>query len=142
MLTYCGLYTLGETPRQAVTGVAEEVMQGLRRLGAVTGPQRHRGVFVVFDPEAVKRVLDTLAAEAEVDVLLHAFVCGATREDGRIVDVSWQDHAGAHTVGPGLRRCQRRGRSRLLRRRRNALRQRWMVNLGPWARASAAFPRR
>jgi hypothetical protein len=44
------LYTLGEPPRQAVAGVAEEVMQGLRRLGAVTGPQRHRGVFVVFEP--------------------------------------------------------------------------------------------
>ncbi len=98
VVTYCGLYTLGETPRQAVTGVAEEVMAGLRRLGAVTGPQRHRGVFVVFEPEAVKRVLDTLAAEAKVDVLLHAFVCGATREDGRIVDVSWQDHAGVHTA--------------------------------------------
>jgi hypothetical protein len=81
-----------------VMGVAEEVMQGLRRLGAVTGPQRHRGVFVVFEPEAVKRVLDTLAAEAGVDVLLHAFVCGATREDGRIVDVMWQDHAGTHTA--------------------------------------------
>ncbi|HLM13288.1 MAG TPA: FAD-dependent oxidoreductase, partial [Reyranella sp.] len=56
VLTYCGLYTLGDEPRQAVKGVAEEVMQGLRRLGAVTGPQRHRGVFVVFDPEAVKLV--------------------------------------------------------------------------------------
>lgn len=98
VVTYCGLYTLGETPRQAVMGVAEEVMRGLRRLGAVTGPQRHRGVFVVFEPEAVKRVLDTLAAEAGVDVLLHAFVCGATREEGRIVDVSWQDHAGTHTA--------------------------------------------
>ncbi|HYD05661.1 MAG TPA: FAD-dependent oxidoreductase [Reyranella sp.] len=98
VVTYCGLYTLGETPRQAVRGIAEEVMQGLRRLGAVTGPQRHRGVFVVFEPEAVKRVLDTLAAEAGVDVLLHAFVCGATRADGRIADVSWQDHAGRHTV--------------------------------------------
>ena len=98
VVTYCGLYTLGETPRQAVMGVAEEVLQGLRRLGAVTEPQRHRGVFVVFEPEAVKRVLDTLAAEAKVDVLLHAFVCGATREDGRVVEVSWQDHAGQHTV--------------------------------------------
>jgi hypothetical protein len=98
VVTYCGLYTLGETPRQAVRGIAEEVMQGLRRLGAVTGPQRHRGVFVVFEPEAVKRVLDTLVADANVDVLLHAFVCGATREEGRIVDVSWQDHAGTHTV--------------------------------------------
>ena len=98
VVTYCGLYTLGKSPRQAVAGVAEEVLQGLRRLGAVTGPQRHRGVFVVFEPEAVKRVLDGLCAEAGVDVLLHAFVSGATRQDGRIVDVSWQDHAGAHTV--------------------------------------------
>ena len=98
VVTYCGLYTLGDTPRQAVMGVAEEVMQGLRQLGAVTGPQRHRGVFVVFEPEAVKRVLDTLCVEAGVEVLLHAFVCSATRVDGRIVDVSWQDHAGRHTV--------------------------------------------
>jgi len=98
VVTYCGLYTLGDSPRQAVAGIAEEVLQGLRRLGAVTGPQRHRGVFVVFEPEAVKRVLDGLCAEAGVDVLLHAFVSGATRQDGRIVDVSWQDHAGAHTV--------------------------------------------
>lgn len=98
VVTYCGLYTLGDPPRQAVAGVAEEVMQGLRALGAVTGPQRHRGVFVVFEPEAAKRVLDTLCAEAGVDVLLHAFVCGATRAGGRIVDVSWQDHAGRHTV--------------------------------------------
>jgi hypothetical protein len=73
-------------------------MQGLRRLGAVTGPQRHRGVFVVFEPEAVKRVLDTLCVEAGVEVLLHAFVCGATPTENRIVDVSWQDHAGRHTV--------------------------------------------
>jgi hypothetical protein len=98
VVTYCGLYTLGETPRQAVRGIAEEVMQGLRRLGAVTGPQRHRGVFVVFEPEAVKRVLDMLCAEAKVDVLLHAFVSGATRQDGRICDITWHDHAGAHTV--------------------------------------------
>ncbi len=98
VVTYCGLYTLGDAPRQAVAGIAEEVLQGLRRFGAVTGPQRHRGVFVVFEPEAVKRVLDGLCAEAGVDVLLHAFVSGATRQDGRIVDVSWQDHAGAHTV--------------------------------------------
>jgi hypothetical protein len=98
VVTYCGLYTLAETPRQAVRGVAEEVLQGLRRMGAVTGPQRHRGVFVVFEPEAVKRVLDTLCAEAGVDVLLHAFVCGARREDGRITGITWQDHAGTHTA--------------------------------------------
>jgi hypothetical protein len=98
VLTYCGLYTLGDEPRQAVAGVAEEVLAGLRRLGAVTGPQRHRGVFVVFDPEAVKLVLDSISAAAGVDVLFGACVCGATRADGRIVDLSWQDHGGRHTI--------------------------------------------
>jgi hypothetical protein len=98
VLTYCGLYTLEDRPRQAVMGIAEEVMQGLRRLSAVTAPQRHRGVFVVFDPEAVKLVLDSLCAEAGVEVLLNAFVCDATRADGRIVELAWQDHGGRHTL--------------------------------------------
>ena len=48
VLTYCGLYTLGEQPRQAVAGVADEIMAKLRRWGAVTPPMRHRGVFVIF----------------------------------------------------------------------------------------------
>lgn len=98
VLTYCGLYTLGDEPRRAVLGVAEEVMAGLRKLGAVTGPQRHRGVFVVFDPEAVKLVLDSLCAEAGVQMMFNAFVCGATRTDGRIADLRWQDHGGEHTI--------------------------------------------
>jgi hypothetical protein len=98
VLTYCGLYTLGETPRQAVAGFAEDVLQGLRRLGAVTPPQRHRGVFVVFDPEGVKLVLDGLAHAAGVDVLLHAFVTGATRNGDRIVEIACHDHAGPHRI--------------------------------------------
>jgi hypothetical protein len=98
VLTYCGLYTLGEVPRQAVKGIADDVLQGLRRFDAVTPPQRHRGVFVVFDPEAVKHVLDTLCAEARVDVLLHAFVTDAGRSDGRIAEISYQDHGGRHRL--------------------------------------------
>ena len=98
VITYCGLYTLGETPRQVVRGIAEEVLEGLRRLGAVTGPQRHRGVFVVFDPEAVKRVLDRLAHAAGVEVLLHAFVTGATRRGDRVTEIAFHDHGGSHTI--------------------------------------------
>src|SRR6266403_2907142 len=43
VLTYCGLYTLGEQPRQAVAGIADEIIAKLRRWGAVTPPTRHRG---------------------------------------------------------------------------------------------------
>ncbi len=98
VITYCGLYTLGEAPRQAVRGIAEEVLEGLRALGAVTGPQRHRGVFVVFDPEGVKRVLDRLCQEAGVEVLLHAFVTGATRRADRVTEIAFHDHGGRHSI--------------------------------------------
>jgi hypothetical protein len=98
VLTYCGLYTLGERPLQAVGGVAELVLTKLREWGAVTPPQRHRGVFAVFDPEAAKRALDEVCAEAGVDVLLHAFVTGADREGDRVALVHYTDHSGEHSL--------------------------------------------
>ncbi|MDP2373801.1 FAD-dependent oxidoreductase [Reyranella sp.] len=98
VLTWCGLYTLGEEPRQAVSGVADEVVAKLRRWGAVTEPRRHRGVFVVFDPEAARRALDDVCAEAGVDVLLHAFVMGVDREDNAIARMRFASHAGVHQV--------------------------------------------
>src|SRR5258708_19773128 len=98
VLTYCGLYTLGEQPRQAVAGVADEIMAKLRRWGAVTAPRRHRGVFVIFDPEAVKRALDEVCTVAGVDILLHAFVFGADREDNAVARLRFADHSGEHRL--------------------------------------------
>lgn len=96
--TYCGLYTLEETPRRVVGGIAEEVLQGLRQRGAVTGPLRHRGVFVVFEPEAVKLVLDELAAAAGVTVMFGSFVADAKRRDGRMRTVTVAGHSGLATI--------------------------------------------
>ena len=98
VLTYCGLYTLGEKPQQAVAGVADEVLAKLRCWGAVTPPVRHRGVFVVFDPEGVKRALDEICTEAGVEVLLHAFVFRADREGDAIARIHFADHAGEHAL--------------------------------------------
>src|SRR5260221_2052737 len=98
VLTYCELYTLGEQPRQAVAGVADEIMAKLRRWGAVTPPTRHRGVFVIFDPEAAKRALDEVCAAAGVDILLHAFVFGADREDNVVARLRFADHSGEHQL--------------------------------------------
>ena len=53
----------------------------------MTEPKRHRGVFEVFDPEATKRALDEVCAEAGVDVLPHTFVMGADREDNAVARV-------------------------------------------------------
>jgi len=98
VLTYCGLFTLGDTPKQAVRGVAEDALDGLRRLNAVTRPERHRGVYVVFDPEAVKLTLDRLCAEAGVDVFLDSFVSEAARKGEKITSIVFDDHGGRHRI--------------------------------------------
>src|SRR5258707_5561574 len=74
VLTYCGIYTLQDEPRQAVRGVADKVITMLRAMDAITPPQRHRGVFLIFDPEAVKLVLDRMCRDEGLDALLHAFL--------------------------------------------------------------------
>ncbi len=94
VLTYCGIYTLQEEPRQAVRGLADNVIAMLRAMGAITPPQRHRGVFLIFDPEAVKLVLDKVCRDAGVEVLLHAFVTGAQRTEGKISRIRFANHSG------------------------------------------------
>src|SRR5258708_24468511 len=96
VLTYCGIYTLQEEPRQAVRGVADNVISKLRAMSAITPPQRHRGVFLIFDPEAVKLVLDKVCQDAGVEVLLHSGVTEAQRADGKISRVRCADHSGEH----------------------------------------------
>jgi FAD dependent oxidoreductase len=96
VLTYCGIYTLEEEPRQAVRGVADKLIAMLRAMGAITPPQRHRGVFLIFDPEAVKLVLDKVCRDAGVEVLLHAVVTDAQRAEGKISRIRFADHSGEH----------------------------------------------
>ena len=96
--TYCGLYTLGDQPRQVVGGVADMVLTGLKQRGALSDIQRHRGVFVVFDPESVKSVLDDLCVQAGVTVMLGAMVVAANRQDGQITAVTIADHSGLHEI--------------------------------------------
>ncbi|MBK1786617.1 FAD-dependent oxidoreductase [Prauserella cavernicola] len=95
VVTYCGLFT--EDLRQVVFGVAEEMLAGLRQLGAVTEPRKFTAVAVVFDPESVKRVADELCQVAGVDVLLHSYVLDATRHQDRITALRVADHSGTHT---------------------------------------------
>lgn len=101
VLTFCGLYTLGDPPRMAVGGIGAEVIDRLRARGAVTPPQRFRGVFAAFEPEALKRVFDEMTAEAGVDVRFGGFVIDAARAGDRITGLSFADHGGLTTVRAG-----------------------------------------
>src|ERR1700682_1729333 len=71
VLTYCGLFTNSQK-KQAVFGVADQVLQRLRDMGAVSEPIGFHGVAVLIDPESVKYVLDQLCKHAGVQVYLHA----------------------------------------------------------------------
>ncbi|WP_282779274.1 FAD-dependent oxidoreductase [Nocardia sp. CC201C] len=99
VLTYCGIYTRSDPPRQVVFGVAEEVQQGLRALRSLTEPIRFTSVAVVFDPESVKYVLDRLCVEAGADVQLGSQLIGAQRDEGgRMRSIDLADHAGVRRV--------------------------------------------
>lgn len=98
VLTYCGIYTRADPPRQVVFGVAEDVLAGLRAEGAVSEPQLFTATAVVFDPETVKRILDDLCGKAGVDVRLHSQIVGARRESGRIRAIQVADHHGVHEI--------------------------------------------
>ena len=98
VLTWCGLYTLGEERRQVVRGIADEVLHGLRMLGGLGEVTAFRGVFVPFDPESLKRVFDDLVVDAGVHVRFGATVLSATREKGELKDVTVAHHGGVDTL--------------------------------------------
>ncbi|MCR0985597.1 FAD-dependent oxidoreductase [Roseomonas populi] len=96
VLTYCGLYQAGETPRRAVGGAADRLLAGLAALGGEVAPIRSRsGNWIVpFDPEALKHAADQAVVEAGVECRLHALVTGAARAGASLEALRVTDHAG------------------------------------------------
>ncbi|WP_426954462.1 FAD-dependent oxidoreductase [Muricoccus radiodurans] len=103
VLTYCGLYVNRPEPVRAVGGVGAEVMARLARRGGQVAPFRARSGnwIVMFDPEALKLVLDEVLEDAGVTSLLHARVTGAEAENGVLRHVRITDHAGDRIVVAG-----------------------------------------
>src|SRR5467141_2169672 len=97
VLTYCGLFT-NYQKKQAVFGVADQVFQRLREMGAVSEPIQFQGVAVLIEPESVKYVLDQLCKHAGVQVCLHTMFLSATRNGNQITSVTLHDHQGNHEV--------------------------------------------
>ena len=97
VVTFCGLYTAEEQPRRVVGGFADEILYALKSESALSEPMRHRGVFVVFEPEPLKFVLDNLVSCVGVTTLFGAFVCGARRTDNLLHSVDVASHGGMKT---------------------------------------------
>jgi protoporphyrinogen oxidase len=51
VVSYCGLFTIEDSPRRAVGGVWDEIKEKLLKVSGTTNtPVRHRGIFQVNEP--------------------------------------------------------------------------------------------
>lgn len=91
VLAYCGFFQQGPEPIKAVGGVADLVLDELRRLGLSCDPFRSPTTsnwIILLEPEAVKLALDRVLQKHGVDVLLHTRVAAVTRTADRLHSVT------------------------------------------------------
>lgn len=94
VVTYCGLYSCTVDAQRVVTGAADQVLNGLKRVGGISEPivaAPHGDLpgltVVATDPECVKTAMDEVIADNGVDVLLATQVVGvASGPDTTTVD--------------------------------------------------------
>lgn len=98
--TFYGFYTPGERSLKVVSGIGDDVVAGLRRLGPVLErPNTYgAGTGVTYLAEHLKVVWETLVVAEGVKVLLHAFVQDAEVSDGRITRLTVATKAGLRSV--------------------------------------------
>lgn len=82
---------LGERTVELSAGIFEEIRQRLRERGAMRGNS--------FLEEELKLVLGDMVAEAGVDLLFHAYLCGTEHRGGRLVAATFATRGRNLTVG-------------------------------------------
>lgn len=97
---YCGFFTNGNPPVQSVKGIGSLVLEKLASVGEYDGPMLSPAgnTIVVFDPEALKYVLDCMVQESGFRFLLYSRVIGATRDGDRLVSLECVDDEGRFEV--------------------------------------------
>ncbi len=98
--TFYAFYTPGAEPRKVVSGIADEVVAGLRNEDACfERPNTYgAGTGITYDPEVLKRVWEALVSGSGARILLHSFLHGARSVDGGGVELSLHTKGGERTV--------------------------------------------
>src|ERR1700674_1545802 len=80
LANFCGLHAkVNGEHRQVVHGVADEILSGLKTMGALSAPHmllQGRIQAQAYDVSAYKLVADQILAEAKVQLLFHALAVG------------------------------------------------------------------
>jgi hypothetical protein len=102
--TFYGFYTPGDRALKVVSGIGDDVVAGLRRLGPVVErPNTYgAGTGVTYLAEHLKVVWESLVTEAGASVLLHAFVQEVEVSDGRVTGLVVATKAGPMRVTAGV----------------------------------------
>ncbi len=98
--TFYGFYTPGNVARKVVGGVADDVVEELRRLGPVIErPNTYgAGTGVTYLAEHLKVAWERLVEGAGARILLHALVQDASVRDGRVTSLVVATKAGLRRV--------------------------------------------
>lgn len=94
VLTWCGIYTLGASQKQVVYGIADEILAAQKKMGGLGPIKSFRGVFVPFDPETLKSVLDHIVSESGIQILFGSSVLSAMRHKSHLTRVLIANHGG------------------------------------------------
>lgn len=98
--TFYGFWTPGEQPRKIVSGIGDDVVTELRRLGPVLErPNTYgAGTGITYLAEHLKVAWEQLVLDAGVTVLLHSFVQDVEVRDGRVAALLAATKAGLWRV--------------------------------------------
>ena len=102
--TFYGFYTPGRATKRVVSGVADDVINGLKKIDqAIERPNTFgAGTGITYNPEFLKVVWERLALEAGVDLLLHTFVVDVAMKADRITGVIVSSKAGLGLIQAGM----------------------------------------
>jgi ribulose 1,5-bisphosphate synthetase/thiazole synthase len=102
--TFYGFYTPGSTAKRVVSGVADDVIAGLRKLDRVIERPNTfgAGTGVTYNPEFLKVVWERLALDAGVELLMHSFVTDVVMTGNRIESVVVDGKAGLGIIQPRI----------------------------------------
>lgn len=101
VLAYCGFYKQGPEPVKIVGGVADLVLNELKRLNLncdpFCSPTTHNWI-ILLEPESVKLALDRVLAAHGVHLLLHTRVAAVSRTAERLQSVTLAGMEGRRRV--------------------------------------------
>jgi glycine/D-amino acid oxidase-like deaminating enzyme len=94
--TFYGFYTPGKVAKKVVSGIPDEVVEGINELDRVIERPNTfgAGTGITYNPEILKVVWERLAHQAGVQLLYHTFVTDALIEGERVAGVVVSSKAG------------------------------------------------